>query len=249
MARHLLRTARTAALATLDAGSLAPFASLVTLATAPDGSPLMLLSTLAAHTRNLLQDPRASLLIDDRSTFTGNDALAGARMTVTGRIVPVATGDGAEAETIARRRFLARHPEAEGYAGFADFALYRLEVGTAHLVAGFGRINDIAASDLLTDVTGAEPLIAAEPDVIQHMNDDHAEAARAYAVHLLAQSEAVWRVIGCDPGGLDLAAEIDGRWHDTRLAFPVLVRGPGPLRAVLKELAEEAGKTAPASSI
>jgi putative heme iron utilization protein len=236
-ARTLLRTARTAALASLDAASGAPFASLVTIATAPDGAPVMLLSTLAVHTRNLLQDPRASILIDDRSTFGGNDALAGSRLTVAGRVVAIAAADGPEVEAIARRRFLARHPEAEGYAGFRDFALYRLDVETAHLVAGFGRINDIAAADLLTDVDGADGLIAAEPDILAHMNADHAETTRRYAAELLHQPDAAWSVIGCDPDGLDLAANIAGRWHDARLVFPVHVRGAGPLRAILKELA------------
>jgi putative heme iron utilization protein len=239
VAKTLLRTARTAALATLDVGSGAPFASLVTVATDPAGAPLLLLSTLAAHTRNLLQDPRASILIDDRSSFGGNDALAGSRLTLVGRIARVS---GEAVETIARRRFLARHPEAEGYAGFRDFALYRLDVEMAHLVAGFGRINDIAAADLLVDLTGAEDLIAAEAGIIEHMNDDHAEATRRYATRLLAQPDAAWSVVGCDPAGLDLAADIDGRWHDARLEFPYVVRASGPLRAILKELADNAGK-------
>lgn len=238
-AKTLLRTARTAALATLDTGTGGPFASLVTVATAPEGSPVMLLSTLAAHTRNLLQDPRASILIDDRSTFSGNDALAGVRLTLTGRLVKVADSDGVDAEAIARRRFLARHPEAEGYATFRDFAMYRLDCSNAHLVAGFGRINDIAAAELLTDCSRAAALIEAEPEIVEHMNNDHSDTTRAYAMHLLAQPDGAWSVVGCDPDGLDLAAEMGGKWRDARLNFPRSVTAAGPLRAILKELAEQ----------
>ena len=248
-ARVLLRTARSACLATLDAATAAPFASRVSVATLPDGTPVMLLSRLAAHTRNFLQDPRASLLIDDRSTVAGADALAGHRVTLAGHVVAIAETDGPEAEAIARRRFLARHPEAAGYAGFTDFALYRLQVATAHLVAGFGRINAIAAADLLLDVTGCEPLIATEAEIVDHMNSDHAAATSGYATGLVGAPAAAWRVVGCDPAGLDLTAEIDGRWHDVRLDFPGIVRASGPLRAILKELAENSGKADQPKSI
>jgi len=233
-ARVLLRTARSACLATLDAATAAPFASLVSVATLPDGTPVMLLSRLAAHTRNFLQDPRASLLIDDRSTVAGADALAGHRVTLAGHVVAIAETDG---------------PEAAGYAGFTDFALYRLQVAAAHLVAGFGRINAIAAADLLLDVTGCEPLIATEAEIVDHMNSDHAAATSGYATGLVGAPAAAWRVVGCDPAGLDLTAEIDGRWHDVRLDFPGIVRASGPLRAILKELAENSGKADQPKSI
>jgi heme oxygenase (biliverdin-IX-beta and delta-forming) len=106
----------------------------------------------------------------------------------------------------------------------------------AHLVAGFGRIVDLTATDLLTDLTGADALVAAEPEVIEHMNADHAETCRLYARKLLGAADGDWRCVGCDPEGLDLQHDRTG----LRLPFPQRVTQPGVLRAVLKQMADEA---------
>src|SRR6266566_2470744 len=126
-AQKLLRESRSGALATLMPGSGDPYCSLVNVATASDGSPLLLISRLAVHTRNVLADPRVSLMIDERKA---GDPLQGARVMLTG--TAAATED-----PHARRRYLDRQPEAEMFAGFADFAFYRITLKAAHLVAGF----------------------------------------------------------------------------------------------------------------
>ena len=131
---------------------------------------------------------------------------------------------------------LARQPEAEMFAGFGDFAFYEVTLKGAHLVAGFGRIVDLAPADLLTDLTGAEALVEAEPEVIAHMNADHAETCRLYATKLLNAPDGEWRCVGCDPDGLDLQ---NGR-AALRLPVPQRVTQLGVLRAVLKQLAEQA---------
>src|SRR5215213_3808060 len=112
-AKRLLREARSGALATLMPGSGDPYCSLVNVATAADGSPLLLISKLAIHTKNILADPRASLMLDERKP---GDPLEGARVMLMGRLV--ATDDAK-----ARARYLMRHPEAELFAGFPDFAI------------------------------------------------------------------------------------------------------------------------------
>jgi putative heme iron utilization protein len=225
-AKRLMREARSGALATLMAGSGDPYCSLVNVATAACGSPLLLISRLAVHTKNILADWRVSLMLDERKE---GDPLQGARVMLLGTAAKTDSAD-------ARRRYLARQPEAEMFAGFADFAFYEIELKGAHLVAGFGRIVDLKASDLLIDLTGAEALVAAEPEVIAHMNADHAEACRLYATKLLGAPEGEWRCVGCDPEGLDLQS---GRTA-LRLPFPQRVTQPGVLRAVLKNLAEQA---------
>jgi putative heme iron utilization protein len=225
-AKKLLRESRSGALATLVAGSGDPYCSLVNVATAPSGAPLLLLSKLALHTKNILADPRASLMLDERKD---GDPLEGARVMLMGTLA--ATSDAG-----ARAAYLRRHPEAEMFAGFADFAFYRMEIKRAHLVAGFGRIVDLAAQDVLTDITGAEALLAAEDEAIAHMNADHAEACRLYATKLLGGPEGDWQCVGVDPEGIELQC---GRMA-LRLFFPQRVTGPGPLRAVLKELAAKA---------
>ncbi len=225
-AKRLMREARSGALATLMAGSGDPYCSLVNVATAACGSPLLLISRLAVHTKNILADTRVSLMLDERKE---GDPLQGARVMLLGTAAKTDSAD-------ARRRYLARQPEAEMFAGFADFAFYEIELKGAHLVAGFGRIVDLKASDLHTDLAGAEALVAAEPEVIAHMNADHAEACRLYATKLLGAPEGEWRCVGCDPEGLDLQ---NGRTA-LRLPFPQRVTQPGVLRAVLKNLAEQA---------
>src|SRR5215204_978120 len=125
-----MREARSGALATLMPASGDPYCSLVNIASAADGSPLLLISRLAVHTKNILADPRVSLMLDERKA---GDPLEGARVMLMGTAEP--TDDPA-----ARRRYLARQPEAEMFAGFKDFAFYRIGLKSAHLVAGFGRI-------------------------------------------------------------------------------------------------------------
>ena len=225
-AKKLLREGRSAALATLMAGSGDPYCSLVNVATAADGAPLLLISRLAVHTRNIVADPRVSIMIDERKP---GDPLQGARIMLMGT---AATTDDPEA----RRRYLERQKEAEMFAGFADFAFYRMTLEAAHLVAGFGRIVDLEPRDILTATGDAAELVAAEPAILAHMNTDHADAVRLYATKLLGAPDGEWRCVGCDPEGLELQLERTA----LRLPFPQRVRAPDALRQVLKQMAEEA---------
>jgi putative heme iron utilization protein len=223
--KTLLREGRGAALATLlPAGD--PYCSLVNVATEANGAPLLLISLLAVHTKNILADPRVSLMIDERKA---GDPLQGARVMLMGT---AAMRDDPDA----RRRYLARQPEAEAFAGFGDFAVYRIDVKAAHLVAGFGRIVDLAPADILTRTDDAAELLAAEPDIAAHMNADHAETCRLFATKLLGAPDGAWRCAGCDPEGLELQLGRFARY----LTFPDRVRSPGVLRQVLKQLADEA---------
>jgi putative heme iron utilization protein len=225
-AKKLLREGRSGALATLMPSSGDPYCSLVNVATLADGAPVLLISTLALHTKNILADPRVSLMIDERKA---GDPLEGARVMLMGRA-------SATTDPEARRRYLDRQPEAAMFAGFADFAFYRVVITRAHLVAGFGRIVDLEPRDILTDVTDAESLLAAEAAAAAHMNEDHRDALRLYAAKLLGAPDGDWRCAGCDPEGLELQ---NGRTA-LRLPFPQRVNSPGVLRAVLKQLADEA---------
>lgn len=224
--KKLMREARSAALATLMPGSGDPYCSLVNVASAFDGAPLLLISKLAVHTRNIAADSRVSLMLDERKE---GDPLEGARVMLMGRAV-VTTDEND------RRRYLARQPEAEMFAGFADFAFYRLEISAAHLVAGFGRIVDLKPQDILVDPAGADDLLSAEQGASAHMNQDHADACRLYAIKLYGAPDGDWRCAGFDPEGMELQ---DGRTA-LRVPFPQRVNGSGPLRAVLVQMAEQA---------
>jgi putative heme iron utilization protein len=225
-AKKLLREGRSGALATLMPGSGDPYCSLVNVAPAISGAPLLLLSTLALHTKNMLADTRVSLMLDERKD---GDPLEGARVMLMGTVA--ATG-----EVAARTAYLRRHPEAEMFAGFGDFAFYRVKIKRAHLVAGFGRIVDLTPQDILTDMSDATPLLEAEGEAIAHMNADYTGACRLYATKLLSAPDGNWVCVGIDPEGIELQ---NGRVA-LRLPFPQRVTAPGPLRVVLKQLAEQA---------
>lgn len=140
-AKSIFGEMQAASLGTLDVSG-APFVSLVTVA--PCGSsPVMLLSGLAVHTKNLAADVRCSLLLVEPGGEGGNP-LEGARLTLTGKAVRLERG----ADEAERAAFLERHPSAAMYADFGDFAFYRFEVEASQLVAGFGRIERFAPSDL-----------------------------------------------------------------------------------------------------
>jgi heme iron utilization protein len=200
IAKDLLRTTRSGSLATIDRNTGHPFASLVNVATDMDGAPLILISRLSTHTANLEADGRASVLL--ASTGKG-DPLAHPRLTVLGTFIQVAH-DGAD-EPRVRRRFLARHPKSELYAGFADFSFWRLRAVSAHLNGGFARAADLKAADIMTSLADAQSLVEAEAGAVAHMNQDHAEAVRLYATRLLGAEDGRWRLTGLDPEGLDLA--------------------------------------------
>ncbi len=231
VAKALLRATRAGALATIDRNTGHPFCSLVNVATDIDGSPLILISRLSTHTANLEKDGRASLLL---ASAGRGDPLAHPRLTVLGDFASIARNDAIEARL--RRRFLARHPKSELYAGFADFAFWRLAVVSAHLNGGFARAADLKAADVITDIAGAEDLIAAEAGAVAHMNEDHAEAVRLYATKLLGAEDGPWRLTGLDPEGFDLA-QGDAM---LRLQFSQRVTTAETLRKVLVDLAAQA---------
>jgi putative heme iron utilization protein len=229
LAKSLLRRSRQGALATLMAESGDPYCSLVNVASAPDGAAILLISRLAIHTRNLLADPRVSLMLDERAT---GDPLEGARIMVAGR-AEEATGDDRDG---LRRRYLNAHPSAETFVDFKDFSFFRIRPSGAHLVAGFGRIVDLKPEQFLTEVGDAASLIEAEQGAVEHMNEDHREAMNLYATKLLGAESADWRCTGCDPEGFDMQADAT----TLRLEFPSRVTDPGELRKTLVKLAEEA---------
>jgi heme iron utilization protein len=228
LAKSLLRRSRQGALATLMVGSGDPYCSLVNLASHPDGSPILLISRLAVHTRNVLADPRVSLMLDERAP---GDPLEGARIMLSGRAEP------AEAQRdILQRRYLSAHPSAEAFVSFKDFSFFQIRPTGTHLVAGFGRIVDLKPEQFLTDLAGAEDLLAAEQGVVAHMNSDYRDAMNLYATKLLGAAEDDWRCTGCDPDGLDMQAG-----HSVlRLEFPERVTSGTALRKMFVKLAGEA---------
>ena len=132
--RTLLAASRTAALATVALDGGFPFGSLVAYAVDGAGRPLLCLSDLAEHSRNLAADPRASLMATER---TGDRAIRSRWPGSRSRPVVELRGDERSAALDAYRD---RHPDAF-YAAFDDFRLYRLDVASVRYVGGFGRMS------------------------------------------------------------------------------------------------------------
>ena len=232
LTRSLLRRSRQGALATLMTGNGDPYCSLVNVASHVDGAPILLISRLAVHTKNILADNRVSLMLDERAA---GDPLEGARIMVSGR----AEEPDANDLGVVRRRYLRVHPSAQSFVEFKDFFFVVIRPSTTHLVAGFGRIVDLKPAQFLTPIADARALIEAEEGAIEHMNADHRDALKLYATRLLGAEDAAWMCTGCDPCGIDLQA---GR-TTLRLDFPERVTTPGELRKMLVKLADEARKT------
>jgi hypothetical protein len=236
IARSLIRAGDRATLATVmrtdtaEAGG--PYASLVLVAADHDASPLLLISKLADHTKNLEADPRVSLLFDGTAGL--GEPLTGPRVSVQG--TASVTDDPRH-----RARYLARHPGAAMYAGFKDFSFYRVNVARAHLVAGFGKIHWIDGRDVLAEPSPA--LIEAETGIVEHMNSDHADALQLYAHTLLDQQGAGWTMTGIDPEGIDLRAG----GIVARLNFATDVRDAKQARTELVRLVGEARARASAA--
>lgn len=204
-ARRLLRRARAATVATTMPETGAAYASLVTVATDQDGSPILLLSGLAEHTVNLTAEARCALLVEEAAGLPNPQT--GPRATFMGRAEKIAPG--AERDRLAGR-FLARHPGAALYAGFGDFAIWRMTVERVHLVGGFARAVWLE-DGIMLPVEQAADFAAAEPGVVAHMNEDHGEAVEAYARGFLGQPAGSWRLRAVDADGLDIGLEGDGR--------------------------------------
>jgi heme iron utilization protein len=235
--RTVMRACRKAALGTSLEGR--PYVSLVTVALDHDLSPILLLSRLAEHTRNLLDDRRASLLFDGSEGHANPQT--GPRVTIVGTAAE-------SAEPRLQARFLARHPAAALYAGFGDFAIWRLEIERAHFVGGFARAVWFEPPLGLPEGAAAA-MAAAEPAILSHMNADHVDAIGRMAAHHLGRAPGRdpmagwgaegWRMAGIDPDGCDLVLGDD---HFARLPFDRPLDGAPAARAALAALAG-AGKT------
>jgi putative heme iron utilization protein len=219
-ARCLLRAARSATLATTAQGQ--PFGSLVTPATAPDLSVLMLLSTLSEHTRHLRADPRCALLVAG-AAVSANPQTA-PRLTVTGIAEP-------DPDPALMARFLAVHPYAALYAGFTDFAVWRVRPMAGLFVGGFARAVRLRGTQLAPDAAAVAAVAGAEAGILAHCNQDHAGALAA-----IAGRPGDWRMVGADTDGCDLAQDE----LVLRIAWRQPAADAGAIRAELVRLAAAA---------
>lgn len=226
LGKTLMRTARFGALAALDPADGSPIVSRVGVASDLDGTPVILVSMLAAHTKAITGDARCALLLGEPAK---GDALAYARISLSCEALRVDAA-GAEGERV-RRRYLNRNPKASLYAGLGDFHFFRLHIRSASLNGGFGRAYQLTGDELLTAAPAG--LADVEQDAIDHMNADHAAAIQLYARHFAKLEPLEWRISGIDAEGLDLVCGD----RTGRVYYPSPLTDTAQLRGLLAEMA------------
>lgn len=206
-----------------------PFGSLVTVAFDTKGRPLLLISKLAEHTQNLLHRSDASILVHEP---LGAQPLAAGRVTLLGPCRPAP-------EPEIKETFLAAHPDAASYATFADFGFYRLDPVALRYVGGFGRMSWVSADDYLA--AEPDPLAAHARGILDHMNDDHADAVLAYAKALADIPGATAATMtAVDRYGFEIAATTPAGPKVARLAFAEEVTTSEAVRKAMVALVKEA---------
>jgi heme iron utilization protein len=231
-ARTIVAAGSLATLSTLtrDGG---PWGSLVAYATIGEGRPVLLVSTLAEHGRNLHRDPRASLCV--AADPAGRDPLDSGRVTLAG-VARRPEGDDAAR---ARDAYLAALPASREYAAFGDFSLWVLEIERARWVGGFGRMDSVTAEAYATATP--DPTARAAAGAVRHLNDDHADVLLLMAQRLGGHPDATSaRARGIDRHGLDLWTATPRGPAPVRLGFTGPVQRPDGLREACVELARRA---------
>ena len=196
------------------------------------GRPNFLISELAVHTQNLGGDPRASLLVS-QPDWNG-DPLGGSRVTVMGNVAPVPTAEIDES----RRRYLARYETAQYWVDFRDFAFYRMEVRDVYFVGGFGVMGWVSAEEYVR--AEPDPLADAAPDILQHMNADHADALVLLAQVFGGVDADEAAMISVDRLGFHVRFKKGSRVQGARIPFIREVKSQEKTRAVLVEMVQDA---------
>ena len=224
--RTLVLLAKSATLSTLARDPEGfPYGSLVTVASDDRGRPLLLISTLAEHTKNLQARSEASVLVTE--PLDAHDQ-------------PLAVGRVTAAERAAvREAFLAQQPGSSYYVDFEDFAFFRLEPSSLRYVGGFGRMSWVSAEDYRA--AEPDPLARASKDILTHMNDDHADAVLAYATKLAGVADATAATMtAVDRYGFELALTTPAGPRATRLAFDEPVATSDEVRRAMVALVKRA---------
>jgi putative heme iron utilization protein len=210
-----------------------PFGSLMPYAVDDLGRPIFFISSMAMHTHNLRQDPRASLLIAQPDV--SGDPLGSARLTLLGDVTEAPAAE-------AKELYLSRHESAKYWQDYTDFAYYRLQVSAAYFIGGFGVMGWISAEDYGS--APPDPLAKAAPGIIRHMNNDHADALRLIAQQVGGEAPDEAAITAVDRLGFHLRVRSGDRIYGQRVAFLRAVKDTQDARAVFVEmvrLAEEEG--------
>ena len=206
-----------------------PFGSMMPYAADDLGRPIFFISSMAMHTQNLRQDPRASLLITQPDV--SGDPLGAARLTLLGDVTEAPSAE-------VRELYLSRYENAKYWQDYTDFAYYRLEVSAVYFIGGFGVMGWISAEDYGSALP--DPLAKAAPGIIRHMNSDHADALRLIARRFAGEASDEAAMTAVDRLGFHLRLKAGDRIHGRRVAFLREVKDAEDARAVFVEMVRQA---------
>ena len=215
-----------------------PFGSVMPYAADSLGRPLFFVSSMAMHTQNMQHNPHVSLLIT-QSEITG-DPLGAARLTLVGSVTPA---PAAEAKDL----YLSRNPNAKFWQDYTDFSYYRLEVSGVYFIGGFGVMGWVLPEDYRN--ASPDPLAEAAPGIIEHMNNDHADALLLIARHFAGETADEAVMTSVDRLGFHLGLQSGGRVHGCRIAFLREARTTAETRTVLVEMVGQARSAANQAAI
>lgn len=237
ISRHLVRSREKAVVATvMRETSGDPYASLVLTASDHEGNPLMYISDLAEHTKNIWENKRGSMLFEHTSGL--NDPLSGARVTLQGSFEECTDEQLLE-------RYFKRHEQSRKYSKAHKFFLYRMNVERAHLVAGFGRIYWLNADEYHFASDAGREVLEAEHGIVTHMNEDHRDSIDLIATRLLNHTEEGWAMTGMDAEGFDMRL----RDQVLRYDFETPLQSAGDSRPVMVDLVKRARETQPQEAV
>lgn len=210
-----------------------PFGSVAPFVLDHSGQPVILISTIAEHTKNIIENPKVSLLV-----FAGDDDLqANARLTLIGEARLIDKQD-----TDLRARYLRYLPQAASYFDMHDFNFYRIEIAHIRYIAGFGRMGWVNGTELeFAKQQAGSALAAQETAIVAHMNADHAHSLVAYCKHFHQLEATHAQMLGIDREGFDVkATDAQHKTHVLRFHFNQPIEDAQSARAALVAMSKAA---------
>ena len=228
-----MAAARIGSLASLSEDGT-PWASIVTFGATTAGEPVLVVSTMAEHGRNLAREPRCSIAIAE-AVAEGEDPLDRARITLAGRVI-VPEGEEADAALQAHAQ---HYPFARDYAAYADFTTYLLRVERVRWVGGFARMSTVEAAEYAA--ADVDPTAPAAASARRHLNEDHADSVLLWARTLGGYADAFEATCeAIDRYGVDLRVHTPRGQAPVRVGFAAPAQSPGDLRGATVALAQTA---------
>jgi putative heme iron utilization protein len=233
-ARKFLRSTHSGILSTHSARYDGyPFGSVAPFVIDHHCQPVILISNIAEHTKNIALNPKVSLLV----FATGDDLQANARLTLLGEAVKIFKDEDADL----RMRYLRYLPQADSYFDMHDFAFYRIHIHQARYIGGFGKMSWLSDVDLFSDITNSGTLLASQENaIIEHMNADHAENLISYCKHFHNVDATQVQMLGLDCDGFDVEATVNNKTTMLRFDFEAQINDAQSARAALVAMAKAA---------